>query len=1096
MESMWTFIILRVCLSALQIQTRTLPNEPPNSTEMPWGGLAGTTDASWRGSTGDDGGEPTATMPGEHGEETVPSVQLTSHAMGEDASTVPSDAYQSGELVSGVNGTDGPTPSVRTSDAPSGTVNTPLAAPRPNMTNTVPGDVSTTELPTQEKIPIYIGGYFSFGGGWEGSGMLPACQMALDHINQRADVLPGYELKMVWNDTQCEAGLGTRVFFDQLFREPKKTMILGAPCSPASQIISGTAYYWNLIAISPSAASPGLSNREKYPLFYRTYMPDAMFNPVRIRLMREFGWKRVATIHENHEVFSLAIDDLLTLLKEANITVISSESFSEDPKNQIESLKSQDAKIIIGNMYAHMARRLFCEAYKQGMTSADYVWMLIGWYKDKWWLDDDDTITCSVDEMRMAVEGVQYISTESLPLSTSKEPTVAGITPAEYETLYQDRMSWPENQGYRWNSLGPFVYDAAWAIALTFNKSVEVLKTKRFSDGSFRRLEDFTYDDKEMAELFFNLLNETEFKGVSGPVAFKQGDRVGITQIEQLQGSCSEGWEKHRATCFKFVAEPMLRSAQAQAHCASLSPGASLAHIGNENEHDFLSNVSNSRVIDSPQKWLVTVLHESGGAKNASWTPHDSPADVTDNSACVVVDYQQDGRLQTIDCNELMPFICRVRAEFSEKQIAFYSALDDTLEWRSDIEWPGEGPPLDRTPVIIVEIIRQYLGVTPTLYFCICGVAAFCIVASLCFLAFNIKYRQQRHVKMSSPNLNNLIIVGALLVYMFVIVAGLDTNLVSDEVFVILCHVKTWVLSVGFVLAFGAMFSKTWRVHRVAAFKTPKRRIVTDGQLFLMVFVLLSIDVIILTLWQLIDPVVMETMDLYPQDDPEIPNRVIQQYVQFCTCDTLTYWLGALYGYKGLLLIFGTFLAWETRKVSIPGLNDSKLIGVSVYNVIILCLIGVAVSVVISTNPEALFAFVSCIILFCTSITLIVVFVPKIIAVVKYPDGDPAQSGISRSKNAVNRTLNSGTGTNTSLTAENDQLKTRIQELESQLDELKGRGSSRVLPGNGRGFGCWTCGLVCGFSPSRDYTTESGTEESQLPDLDTPAGSSTATARM
>ena len=27
-------------------------------------------------------------------------------------------------------------------------------------------------------------------------------QPLLDHINQRTDILPGYELRMVWNDTQ------------------------------------------------------------------------------------------------------------------------------------------------------------------------------------------------------------------------------------------------------------------------------------------------------------------------------------------------------------------------------------------------------------------------------------------------------------------------------------------------------------------------------------------------------------------------------------------------------------------------------------------------------------------------------------------------------------------------------------------------------------------------------------------------------------------------------------------------------------------------------------------------------------------------------
>ena len=60
--------------------------------------------------------------------------------------------------------------------------------------------------------------------------------------------------------------------------------------------------------MSYGAASSALSDREKFPFFYRTYMPDAAYNPARIRLLREFGWTRVATIHETHELFSLVRD--------------------------------------------------------------------------------------------------------------------------------------------------------------------------------------------------------------------------------------------------------------------------------------------------------------------------------------------------------------------------------------------------------------------------------------------------------------------------------------------------------------------------------------------------------------------------------------------------------------------------------------------------------------------------------------------------------------------------------------------------------------------------------------------------------------------
>ena len=37
--------------------------------------------------------------------------------------------------------------------------------------------------------------------------------------------------------------------------------------------------------------------------------------------------------------------------------------------------------------------------------------------------------------------------------------------------------------------------------------------------------------------------------------------------------------------------------------------------------------------------------------------------------------------------------------------------------------------------------------------------------------------------------------------------------------------------------------------------------------------------------------------------------------------------MGTLFIVNGLLLVFGAFLAWETRKITMSALNDSKLIG-------------------------------------------------------------------------------------------------------------------------------------------------------------------------
>ena len=82
--------------------------------------------------------------------------------------------------------------------------------------------------------------------------------------------------------------------------------------------------------------------------------------------------------------------------------------------------------------------------------------------------------------------------------------------------------------------------------------------------------------------------------------------------------------------------------------------------------------------------------------------------------------------------------------------------------------------------------------------------------------------------------------------------------------------------------------------------------------------------------------------------------------------------------YLSSLQLFGAFLAWETRHVQIPALNDSKYVGMSLYNVAIMCILGVAVSFVLQEHQNASFIIISIFIIFCTTGTLCLVFVPKV----------------------------------------------------------------------------------------------------------------------
>ena len=57
-----------------------------------------------------------------------------------------------------------------------------------------------------------------------------------------------------------------------------------------------------------------------------------------------------------------------------------------------------------------------------------------------------------------------------------------------------------------------------------------------------------------------------------------------------------------------------------------------------------------------------------------------------------------------------------------------------------------------------------------------------------------------------------------------------------------------------------------------------------------------------------------------------------------------------MYGYKGLQLVLGLFLTYETRSQKVKQINDSSLVGMAVYNVVILCSITAPVMLVIGNR--------------------------------------------------------------------------------------------------------------------------------------------------
>ncbi|KAL0101970.1 hypothetical protein PUN28_018493 [Cardiocondyla obscurior] len=723
-------------------------------------------------------------------------------------------------------------------------------------------DVAISSAEPMEKINITILGLFEMTHRAiprpEGSSELQAAKLAVKHINE-VGMLKSFRLRLIYNDTRCDSGVAVDRFFHALYSTRKKHLmpfLLGTACSEVTETLAKIVPYWNVIQVSFGSTAPALSDSNEFPLFLRTVAPDSSHNLARIALIKHFGWDTVTALSQTGDMYSLAVNDLVTELEQANITCTATITFAEnDYKEQLRTLKELDTRIIIGSFSPRLAHRVFCEAWKLGMHGGDYAWILpgeaiesLGITGDWWHVDIGE---CSPTQLSQTLDGLIIVKSHATVVGN--ETSTSGLTSKKF-------ISELNNTTVGHSKFAGQTYDAVWAMALALAET-EVLLNRRNQS-----MAQYTHTRKDLAKLLLERLKDLRFIGVSGPVSFDDADRVGITAFYQMHG------------------------------------------------HDI--------------------------KRIAIYTPED------------------------------------------EKLIMNCPGCEAT-------KWPGGQVPAAR------RVFRlRMVTVAPAAFLAITCIASVGVTLALAFLAFNLHFRKHKSIKLSSPRLNNMAAVGCGLVYGAVILLGLDDATLpdSDGYYPTVCKARVYLLSAGFSMAFGSMFTKTYRVHRIftrSRSGVVKNKLLQDTQLIFLICMLLVIDVVVVTLWVILDPMQRHLQNLTLEISPQDRGVVYQPQVEVCRSQHTNGWLSALYVYKGLLLVVGVYMAWETRHVKIPALNDSQYIGMSVYFVVITSGIVVVLANLMPDRATLAFVTITALILASTTATLALLFLPQLANILAGERTDP-----------------------------------------------------------------------------------------------------------
>ena len=110
---------------------------------------------------------------------------------------------------------------------------------------------------------------------------------------------------------------------------------------------------------------------------------------------------------------------------------------------------------------------------------------------------------------------------------------------------------------------------------------------------------------------------------------------------------------------------------------------------------------------------------------------------------------------------------------------------------------------------------------------------------------------------------------------------------------------------------------------------------------------------------------------LFPQG--ELPREVTS-----CSSDTSHIWIRILLVYKAVELVFSLIFAFETRKVKVKELNDSKIVVFSVYTIVVSAIALIPTFLLLQNRPTVLYAVIGIVFLLTATALLAIIYIPKV----------------------------------------------------------------------------------------------------------------------
>ena len=368
-----------------------------------------------------------------------------------------------------------------------------------------------------------------------GPAVIPAARLAVDHINDRSDVLGDYTLKLLEADSGCQVITKSFVSFTQaVFHHGKRIVgIVGPGCSETTLALSPIVAQPDVSLLQISlTTSPEVSNSNTT---YSIASSSIQFVNVFVNLIEynamqyNMAWEKVGALYEGYQ------SDTFSKFRDSVGEKLNFSALIEDFFIPLEEIERNQIRILFAFTSANLARRMLCLAYHMNLTYPTYQWI----FSDRRIADFMENVTvsvsgsnycCSQEIMQNATEGIILNLFQLERDNQSASDTVAEMSYTDflqqyrkylYRHLEEIQLQSEDVVDTRYYSS---FYDATWSMALSLNNSIPFLRERNLTLSDYSK----TYGDPSMTRILQEQLLKLQFEGMSGRVMFNATSRHNV----------------------------------------------------------------------------------------------------------------------------------------------------------------------------------------------------------------------------------------------------------------------------------------------------------------------------------------------------------------------------------------------------------------------------------------------------------------------------------------------------------------------------------------------------------------------------------------